>query len=444
MATNTYSNYNKWKASKIYGSFEVKDLISSTGTVLDSGIIICKDINSSGTISGNSSLLSTENSTKLATTQWVKALSYITSSALSSYQLISGMSSYLTTATASTTYQTITGMSNYLTTATASTTYQTIAGMSNYLTVANASSTYHTISAYNTSIANYLTTTLASSTYQTIAGMSSYLTVANASSTYQTISGMSNYLTTASLSSYKTITSFNTDIANYLTIANASSTYQTLAGMSNYVLSSSLASFAFSGNPTITSTQLASTENSTKIPTTQWVKSVVNSLSVSSTTDIYCNSIDVSGNIATGSNVGVGNICSVGNLDCLNTINCDNIKVNYGCNYNFRNVGYFTSANFQYETNPPLPFIPLSKSIITNLRYYCGSIDVQNLLYNNYPNVWLMLYPTYKLVMFDIVGIKIFTVDNTNGTDIIYTAVTANLNTGLGQIIIYYNNIPIL
>jgi hypothetical protein len=40
------------------------------------------------------------------------------------------------------TYQLVTGMSNYLTTANATSTYQTIANMSNYLTTTNASSTY--------------------------------------------------------------------------------------------------------------------------------------------------------------------------------------------------------------------------------------------------------------------------------------------------------------
>jgi microcystin-dependent protein len=58
------------------------------------------------------------------------------------FQTISGMASYLTSAVASATYQTIAGMSSYLTSATASATYQTIAGMSSYLTTATASATY--------------------------------------------------------------------------------------------------------------------------------------------------------------------------------------------------------------------------------------------------------------------------------------------------------------
>jgi hypothetical protein len=30
---NSYVNYNKWKATKIYGSFEVKDYVGVTGSV---------------------------------------------------------------------------------------------------------------------------------------------------------------------------------------------------------------------------------------------------------------------------------------------------------------------------------------------------------------------------------------------------------------------------
>ena len=58
--------------------------------------------------------------------------------AASTYQTLSGMSSYLTTAAAASTYQTQAGMSSYLTTANAASTYQTTSGMSSYLTIANS------------------------------------------------------------------------------------------------------------------------------------------------------------------------------------------------------------------------------------------------------------------------------------------------------------------
>jgi len=61
--------------------------------------------------------------------------------AASTYQTLSGMSSYLTTSTAASTYQTTSGMSSYLTTATAATTYLSIAN-SRYQFVSNPGATY--------------------------------------------------------------------------------------------------------------------------------------------------------------------------------------------------------------------------------------------------------------------------------------------------------------
>ena len=61
--------------------------------------------------------------------------------AASTYQTLSGMSSYLTTAVAASTYQTTSGMSSYLTTATAASTYQSIAN-SRYQFVTDDNTTY--------------------------------------------------------------------------------------------------------------------------------------------------------------------------------------------------------------------------------------------------------------------------------------------------------------
>jgi hypothetical protein len=72
-------------------------------------------------------------------------------------------------------------ISGYLTTSSAASTYQTLSGMSSYLTTSAAASTY-------------LTQSNAASTYQTLSGMSSYLTTSAAASTYQPIG---SYLTDA-------------------------------------------------------------------------------------------------------------------------------------------------------------------------------------------------------------------------------------------------------
>lgn len=168
------------------------------------------------------------------------------------------ISGYLTSATATSTYQTIAGMSSYLTTANAATTYQTQSGMSSYLTTSSASSTYATKSSptftgtvvipAGASISGYLTTASASSTYAPIASptftgtvtipagasISGYLTSGTAATTYQTISGMSSYLTTANAAS------------TYLTIANAGATYLTQSSASS--------TYAPKANPTFTGT----------------------------------------------------------------------------------------------------------------------------------------------------------------------------------------------
>ncbi len=75
----------------------------------------------------------------------------------------------------------------------------------NYLTTSSASSTYQPLS----SMSSYLTASTASSTYQPLSSMSSYLTTSTASSTYQPISSMSSYLTTGFTSSNNTFTGSN-------------------------------------------------------------------------------------------------------------------------------------------------------------------------------------------------------------------------------------------
>lgn len=80
-----------------------------------------------------------DNSTKLATTAFVKAQSYLTTTtAASTYQTISGMTSYAPKAsptfTGTVTIPAGASISGYLTTSSASSTYQTISGMSSYAT----------------------------------------------------------------------------------------------------------------------------------------------------------------------------------------------------------------------------------------------------------------------------------------------------------------------
>ena len=65
-------SFNKFKATTIYGSLKNEDYIVN-GEVLDAGVITCKDINCSTNITITSAILpTTENSSKVATTAFVK------------------------------------------------------------------------------------------------------------------------------------------------------------------------------------------------------------------------------------------------------------------------------------------------------------------------------------------------------------------------------------
>ena len=105
------------------------------------------------------------------------------------------LNSKLASADAATTYQTLSGMSSYLTTSSAASTYQTISGMSSWLTTADAAATYYPLSGNPSSfltsgdLTPYLTISDATSTYQPISGMSSYPTFTDADGRYLQLSG---------------------------------------------------------------------------------------------------------------------------------------------------------------------------------------------------------------------------------------------------------------
>ncbi|MFZ9907565.1 MAG: hypothetical protein ACO3FJ_07730, partial [Ilumatobacteraceae bacterium] len=106
--------------------------------------------------------------------------------------------------------------------------YQTKSDMVNYLTVATANTTYQ----QKTDMINYLTISSAIFTYQSKSNMINYLLTSTATATYQPISLMSNYLTTATAAlTYQ----LKSDMINYLTTATATTTYQPKTDMVNYV-----------------------------------------------------------------------------------------------------------------------------------------------------------------------------------------------------------------
>jgi hypothetical protein len=132
------------------------------------------------------------------------------------------------------------------------------------------------------------------------------------------------------------------------------------------------------------------------------------------------------------SNVIGSNICSCGALDVLTSINTDSIQVNSNCQFNYKMIGYIISSTYS--------MIPLCKSIFNPSTYCSGSINLITLL--NSSGLFLYLFPTYQIVMYDSTQTIIWTIDNTNGTDILYISIP--IITDLNKIIIYNNYLPIL
>jgi len=115
--------------------------------------------------------------------------------AASTYQTLSGMSSYLTTFDASTTYYLQTNPSGFISDAPSDgSTYGrnngawTVTGGSPYITSVSAPFTV-TSGDLSIDLSPYETISNAAATYQTLAGMSSYLTTADAATTYYPLSG---------------------------------------------------------------------------------------------------------------------------------------------------------------------------------------------------------------------------------------------------------------
>ena len=150
-------------------------LTCSNGLTVSSGTTALKATNISGLLTCSASLTLSSGNLTMSPQTASTVLTLNSSKQIVSSSVTTTTLGYLdATSSIQTQFNNIT--SNYLTSATAASTYQTISGMSSYLTTSSAASTY-------------LTITNASSTYQTISGMSSYLTTSSAASTYLALTG---------------------------------------------------------------------------------------------------------------------------------------------------------------------------------------------------------------------------------------------------------------
>ena len=276
----------------------------STGTINNNGYFaLASDLSNyllTSTASSTYALISSLSSYVTTTNLNSTLLNYITSSALNStlsnyvlsttlsnYALITSLSDYLTITNASTVYQTITGMSSYLTTSNANLTFQPISGMTNYLTSTLASATYVTAINLTSTLSSYVTSASLTST------LSSYVTSSTLSTTlgnYALSSALSSYALVSSLSSYVTSSSLTTTLSDYITSNSLTTTlnsYALSSSLSSYALASSLSSYVTSSSLTTTLSNYALSSSLSSYALASSLSAYVTSSSLTTTLSSY-------------------------------------------------------------------------------------------------------------------------------------------------------------
>lgn len=210
-----------------------------------------------------------------------------------------------------------------------------------------------------------------------------------------------NYVLNSTVSSiYQTISGFNTAIANYVTNSSLTST------LNNYTNASNLASFAFSGNPTITSPELAYTDTSTKIPTAKWVSDVIN-IATNNMNSIITSTYTTTANLASFAFTGNPTITSTELLstDVSNKIPTAKWVSDYYHSisaFNNSIANYTTTANLNTLLGQKQPNITSSSTISCN-AVTLPSGDVQTQM-NNITSSFTNYTPTANLTSFAFSG----------------------------------------
>ena len=335
--------------------------------------------------------LTTDNSTRCATTAYVK-------SNLSSYQTTAGMSSYalLASPTFTGTPLTTTPISTDNSTRIASTayvksnlsSYQTTLGMSFYALLAgpaftgNPTTTTQLTTDNSTRIAStaYVQSNLSS--YQTTSGMSSYLTTTTASTTYQPISSMGDYVLQTFLD------------ANYNTTAYIANNFAALSGTNIFLGGASFAgTVSLKNNSSITNSKIfsitaGSTLNSDSGSTTN-LNGTTNingnlTTNVGSTTtfngSVYVSTADIGSNDNTPASTAF--VCNKLSYFPLLTYT-DSHYVSLTANNTISGTNYFTGANY-FRTPNESSSIRIGNGLQNNTVGYTDNMAIGiNALYNS-------------------------------------------------------------
>jgi hypothetical protein len=167
--------------------------------------------------------------------------------------------------------------------------------------------------------------------------------------------------------------------------------------------------------------------------------------------DIYCASINISGNLSTTNitissstvnNECINNSLSVSNNTIIdgvltvnneihnnNTIYCNNLISSNDVLFPYKNIGFIYIGSISY---------PIIKSCYDTTTLYIN-LNLRDLLNNNI--CFFLIYPNYSITFYSANNSILQTIDNTNGTDLLYSQINLNSILCIKFIIKYKNNI---
>jgi hypothetical protein len=124
--------------------------------------------------------------------------------------------------------------------------------------------------------------------------------------------------------------------------------------------------------------------------------------------------------------------CTVnGELHNNNTIYCKNLISSNDVLFPFKIIGYFYINNISY---------PIIKSCYNTVAFYTN-LNLRDLLYNNTNTSYLLIFPYYSISFYSANNTLIQTINNTTGSDLLYSQIILSSNYIIKFIVKYNNNI---
>jgi len=142
------------------------------------------------------------------------------------------------------------------------------------------------------------------------------------------------------------------------------------------------------------------------------------------------NNENVQINFSTGSDSVIGGKLTINDeLHCTSNIYCNNIYSNVDVLFSFKYCAILYINTL---------VLPIHKSNY-NLTNFYTNLNLQNLLNTNTCNI--LIHPKYSISFYSANNTLLQTINNTNGTDLLYNSITLSSTLAIKFIVKYNNNI---